>query len=126
MNAPFPSLDYFTQLQKSLSQHPESAADAPPSEAYCGLSIDGQLFVLEFDGRECAAVVAGGNPLDLDFVLSGTNANWQQALGGARSLAELVDSDTLQVESEADDGQELARGALPMLQAFIAQAPNLD
>jgi hypothetical protein len=127
MSVVFPSLDFFLALQKGLAENASSAEGAPPSEAYCGFSIDGQIFVFEFDGRECAAVVYGGNPLDLDFVLAGSSESWLEAIAkGARPLAELVESNAIQIESESDDGPELARAALPMLQAFLDQAQGLD
>ena len=128
MSIAFPSVEFFQMLQKGLAENPSSTAGVPPSEAYCGLSVDGQLFVFEFDGRECAAVISGGNPLDLDFVLAGPRESWHEAIarGEARPLAELIESGAIQIESEVDDGPELARAALPMLQAFLDQAQGMD
>ncbi len=128
MSVVFPSLEFFRTLQKGLSENRPSTENVPPSEAYCGFSVDGQLFVVEFDGRECAAVVSGGNPIDLDFVLAGPSASWHEAIahGDARPLAELVESEAIRIESEADDGAELARAALPMLQIFLDQAQDMD
>ena len=128
MSVAFPSLEFFQTLQKGLAGNPSSAEDVPPSEAYCGFSVDGELFVFEFDGRACAAVVAGGNPLDLDFVLAGPKESWHEAFAssGARPLAELVESSAIQIESELDDGPDLARAALPMLQVFLDQARGMD
>ena len=70
----------------------------------------------------------GRNPLDLDFVLSGTSDAWSQAIApeDPRPLAELVAANAIAVESEQDDGPELARTALPMLQAFFDQARGLE
>ncbi len=128
MSVVFPSLEFFRTLQKGLAENPSSTENVPPSEAYCGFSVDDQLFVFEFDGRECAAVVSGGNPIDLDFVLAGPSDSWQEAIarGVARPLAELVESEAIRIESEVDDGPELARAALPMLQSFLDQAQGLD
>ena len=127
MSLVFPSVEFFLALQRELADDPSSTEDID-SEAYCGFAIDGSLFVVEFDGRECAAVVSGGNPLDLDFVLSGTSNAWSQAIApeDPRPLAELVASNAIAVESEQDDGPELARAALPMLQAFFDQARGLE
>ncbi len=128
MSVVFPSLEFFRTLQKGLAENRSSTEDVPPSEAYCGFSVDGQLFVVEFDGRECAAVVSGGNPIDLDFVLAGPRESWHEAIahGDARPLAELVESKAIRIASEADDGPELARAALPMLQIFLDQAQGMD
>jgi hypothetical protein len=122
MQVSFPSVEFFRALQEGLSKDVTSTAGVEPSEAYCGFSIDDQLFVVEFDGRTCAAVVAGGNPLDLDFVISGPRESWSEAIakGPASGLAELIQSGSLAIES--DDGGEAARAALPMLQAFFDQA----
>lgn len=125
MKVAFPSTEYFRALQKGL-EDPRAAKDVPPSEAYCGLRIDSSLFVLEFDGNQCAAVVSGGNPIDLDFVVGGSLDAWHQAIGaggdGPRPLAELIASGELTIETEADDGEALAEAARPMLQAFLDQA----
>lgn len=122
MNVSFPSLEFFRALQEDLVKDPSCANGVEPSDAYCGFSMDDHLFVFEFDGRECSAVAAGGNPLDLDFVISGPLASWRQAVtsdpGG--KLAELIEAGSLEIES--DDGAEMARAAIPMLQVFIDQA----
>jgi hypothetical protein len=127
MSTAFPSVEFFAALQKSLAENPSCTEGVPPSEAYCGFAIGEQLFVLEFDGRECSAVVGGGNPLDLDFVLSASAENWRQALTetAPKPLAELVAAESIRIETEADDGAELAHAALPMLQAFVDQARSL-
>ena len=135
MSVVFPSLEFFTALQEGMAENPASTEDIEPSEAYCGLDIDDDLFVLEFDGRACSAVVPGGNPLDLDFVLAASAETWQETItsivenAGADSqhtLAALVDKGTIEVRSETDDGPDLARAALGMLQAFLDQAKGLD
>ena len=91
--------------------------------------------MLEFDGRECAAVISGGNPLDLDFVLRGSEQVWKDLIsslarsGGsepAGSLAHQIDAGALEVATEDDEGAELARAALPFLQEFLALTLGLD
>lgn len=128
MSVVFPSVEFFTALQKGLAENPSSTEGIPSSEAYCGFSVGGQLFVFEFDGRECAAVVSGGNPLDLDFVLAAPSESWREAMTSAspRPLAELLEREAIRIETEAEDGVELARAALPMLQAFVDQARGVD
>jgi hypothetical protein len=128
MSLLFPSLEFFRTLQKGLAENPSCTENVPPSEAYCGFSVDDQLFVFEFDGRECAAVVSGGNPIDLDFVLAGSSECWKEVIahGEARPLAEFIESESIRIESEGDDGSELARAALPLLQSFLDQAQGLD
>jgi hypothetical protein len=126
MRVKFPSAEFFLACKEGLSKDPANTRDVAPSEAYCGFSIEGQLFVFEFDGHACAAVVAGGNPIDLDFVISGPLAGWQRAIGDgeATELASLIQDGTLTIES--DEGEEVAHAALPMLQAFVDQAQSCD
>ena len=132
MSVSFPSLEFFQSLQKELAAHPECTQGVAASEAYCGFAIGDSLYVVEFDGRECAAVVHGGNPLDLDFVLGGSAECWQKAVsaivdgaaGSDSSLAGLIEQGGLEIRTEADDGAELARAALPFIQVFFAQAGN--
>ena len=122
----FPSVEFFLACQEALSKHPESVEGVPPSEAYCGFSIGGQLFVLEFDGHACAAVVAGGNPIDLDFVIAGPLDVWRRTFAErfATSLADLIGAGDLVIESEEEEGA--ARAALPMLQALLDRARDFE
>ena len=128
MSSEFPDVEFFRMLQKGLAENQSSIEGVPPSEAYCGFLVDSRLYVFEFDGSNCAAVVSGGNPLDLDFVLAGSSEGWHEAIasGGARPLAELIESGAIRIESEVDDGPELAHAALPMLQAFLDQAQGMN
>ena len=135
MSIPFPSPTFFQALQKAMDREPGCTAHLEPCEAYCGLAIDQQLYVVEFDGRQCVAVVAGGNELDLDFVLAGPESAWRRIIeagpgdpdGVARpTLSSSVEQGALEVRSAVDDGEELARAALPFLQGFLDQARGLD
>ena len=80
MSIPFPSPAFFQTLQEGMDREPGCTEPLDPCEAYCGLAIDEQLYVLEFDGRKCAAFVMGGNELDLDFVVAGPASAWQQII----------------------------------------------
>jgi hypothetical protein len=132
MSVRFPSLEFFEALKKRLEEDAGSMADVEPSEAYCGLAIGDRLFVLEFEGHQCVAAVHGGNPIDLDFVIAGSIGIWQEAvqsvaMGETRNtLTELVEKGRLEIQSEDPDGNELARGALPFLEAFLGQAKGFD
>ncbi len=132
MSVHFPSLEFFEALKKRLGEDPGSMADVEPSEAYCGLAIGDRLFVLEFEGHQCVAAVHGGNPIDLDFVIAGSIGIWQEAvqsvaMGETRNtLTELVEKGELEIQSEDPDGNELARGALPFLEAFLGHAKGFE
>lgn len=129
MTVAFPSTEYFRALQAGL-EDPTTTEGLAPSEAYCGFRIDSSLFVLEFDGLVCSAVVSGGNPIDLDFVVGGALEAWKRAVGacpeGPRRLDQLLSDGELAIETDADDGEDLAKAALPMLQAFLDQARDVE
>jgi hypothetical protein len=127
----FPSLAFFEVLKERLAEDPGVVADVEPSEAYCGLAIGDRLFVFEFDGRECVAAVQGGNTIDLDFVLAGSQQTWREAIeslaqGAPNTIAEFVEEGRLEIRSEDPDGETLARAALPFLGAFLAQAKGIE
>jgi hypothetical protein len=135
MSVRFPSPQFFEALKQRVADDPECMGAVDDCEAYCGFAIGDQLIVMEFDGRQCAAVVSGGNPLDLDFVLAGSPETWNDTVsailkhGGAdreHTLETLVQAGDLEVRSEASDGPELARAALGFLQAFLDQAKHLE
>ena len=78
---------------------------------------------------------ANGNPLDLDFVLAASPETWQETIHSIvensgtdpeHTLAALVETGAIEVRSEQDDGPDLARAALGMLQAFLDQAKGVD
>jgi hypothetical protein len=132
MSVPFPSRDFFAALQESLNADPACTGHLPGNEAYCGFAIDEQLFVLEFEGHECSAVVSGGNELDLDFVVAGPAEVWRGAIEAVEDqkdvlgLPKLVKSGALEIRSLGDDGLEMARETLPFLQVFLEHSRGLE
>ena len=130
MAVPFPSVEFFETLKERFGDDAVVDAKLDPSEAYCGLAIGDGLYVLEFDGSECAAVVYGGNPLDLDFVLAASTEVWGAAVSGIgdpdQRLEELVGRGEIEIHSEQPDGSEQARRELGFLQAFLDQARGLE
>ncbi len=133
MSVPFPSLDFFISLKTRIEADSTRMDGVDPSEAYCGLAIGDGFYVMEFDGRGCAGIMHGGNPLDLDFVLAGSREMWCEAIsaigehGGAdadHTLEALVRSGAIEVQSEDEEGS--ARAALGFLQKFLDQATHLE
>lgn len=131
MSVIFPSAEFFAALQQAMEADPSCTEGLDPSDAYCGFAVDDRLFVFEFDGRTCAGAMAGGNELDLDFVVAGPAAVWKRALdavaagGGpedANALPALVACGDLEIRAQDDDGLALAQRSLPFLQAFFAKA----
>ncbi len=134
MSVLFPSLEFFESLRAQLSADPECSKIVGPSEAYCGFAIGDSLYVVEFDGRECTAVVHGGNPLDLDFILAAPREVWKEAVsaivegsvGSDPILERLIDEGAIEIRFEVDDGSELARAALGFVQLFFDQARHFE
>ena len=131
MSIAFPSLELFEALKNGLEEDPSCSEGVAPSDAYCGFAIDDRLVVFEFEGRSCAAVVSGGNELDLDFILAGPASVWQRALEAldgrdGDTLGDLVKEGALEIRSFQDDGPPLAQAALPLLQVFLGRARGLD
>ncbi len=134
MSVLFPSLEFFESLRAQLSADSECTQAVGPSEAYCGFAIGDSLYVVEFDGRECTAVVHGGNPLDLDSILAAPRGIWEQAVaeiidGVAASnpvLERLIEQGAIEIGSAVDDGPELARAALGFIQLFFDQARHFQ
>jgi hypothetical protein len=135
MSIRFPSTEFFEAIKERVADDPDCLGPVDDCEAYCGFEIGDRLTVVEFDGRQCAAVVNGGNLIDLEFVLAGPTEVWIDMIsaiskqGGAdreHTLGELIDTGALAIRTEASDGEALARSALGFLQAFFDQAKNLD
>ncbi|MCG8588241.1 MAG: hypothetical protein MJE66_03045 [Proteobacteria bacterium] len=135
MSVRFPSVEFFQELKQQVANHPASMEAVAPSEAYCGFAIGDKLYVLEFDGRDCAAVAGGGNTLDLDFFLTGPPETWREAIqsirdsqgaDGEHTLEALVERGRIELCSEAPDGLDLGRDTLGFLQAFLDQAAHVD
>ena len=134
MSIAFPSTSFFEALKERMDGDPDCSAGLAPCEAYCGLAFGDQLYVLEFDGRSCSAIVVGGNEIDLDFVVAGTDAVWQQFIDAIlregdsppKTLAALVGQGSLQVRSADDEGPKMAEAALPFLQVFLERARGLE
>jgi len=132
MSVLFPSDQLFDVLRERLEADPGCAKGVPPCDAYCGFAVDDRLFVAEFNGAKCAGTMAGGNELDLDFVLAGTGPGWRRALDAvatgdaADTLDALVDAGVLEIRSFDDDGSKIGRAALPLLQVFLERSRGLE
>ena len=133
MSVMFPTLEFFSMLQKKLSTRADSVAHLEPSDAYCGLGIGDRLFVLQFDDRVCSEVAQGGNVLDLDFVVTGPEEVWREVLAVAgdaaapsSALSARIAQGDLTIESEAEDGAERAAATMGLLQALLDGASGLE
>jgi hypothetical protein len=129
MSVIFPSSEFFQALQKAVDADPGCTGHLDPCEAYCGFSIDDRLYVFEFDGRTCLGAMSGGNELDLDFVVAGSNAAWREALDAiaegddaGATLPALADRGALEIRAQDEEGLALGKASLPFLQVFLEQA----
>jgi hypothetical protein len=128
----FRSAEFFRSLQERMNRDSAPTEGLDSKDAYCGLMIGHHLLVLEFAGNECSSVVAGGNELDLDFVVAGTSAAWQKMIeavdrdDAAIGIASLVDSGDFELRSVDAAGVKMANEVLPFLQVFLEQARGID
>ncbi len=136
MSMTFPSQDLFEALRQGLLADPSCTDGLDPLDAYFGLAIDADLYVFEFNGGECTAIIRGGNELDLDFVLAGPLSGWKQVLAagpqedgpraGPATLASVIEEGALEVRSQDDEGCELAQGSIAFLQIFLERGRALE
>lgn len=136
MSLAFPSLEFF----QALSQRTRDAADRFEKLGYCdttfGVRIGDQLYRVAFEVYECVDVGEGGNPAELDFVLSGPPELWSDMLrsilanGGADATHTLNTlthvGDVMQVEYEDPEGYDKLFRFMASLQEFFDQAQHLD
>jgi hypothetical protein len=136
MKLQFPSLEFF----KALQQRTKDEAAAFEKLGYCdttfGIRVDDDLYRICFEIYECVGVDEGGDPADLDFVLSARRELWREMLesivthGGAdaghtiNSLTHI--GDVMKVEYEDPEGHDRFYRFMMTIQAFLDEAQHLD
>jgi hypothetical protein len=136
MTLQFPSLEFF----KALQQRTKDEAAAFEKLGYCdttfGIRIGDALYRISFEIYECVEVDEGGDPAQLDFVLSGPRELWREMLesilahGGA-DAAHTINSlthigDVMKVEYEDPEGHDRFYRFMVTIQAFLDEAQHLD
>lgn len=136
MKLQFPSLEFF----KALQQRTKDDAGAFEKLGYCdttfGIRVGDDLYRIRFEIYECVEVDAGGDPAELDFVLSAPRELWREMLesilahGGA-DAAHTINSlthigDVMQVEYEDPEGHDRFYRFMVTIQAFLDEAQHLD
>ncbi len=136
MRLQFPSLEFFKALQQRTKE--ESAAFE--KLGYCdttfGVRVDDALYRISFEIYECVEVEEGGDPAELDFVLSAPRPAWRDMLesilahGGA-DAAHTINSlthigDVMKVEYEDPEGHDRFYRFMVTIQAFLDEAQHLD
>ena len=136
MGIPFPSLAFFQALQ----QRTKDEAAAFEKLGYCdmtfGIRVGDELYRIAFEIYECVDVGEGGDPAELDFVLSAPREVWREMLeaivahGGA-DAAHTINSlthigDVIKVEYEDPEGHDRFYRFMVTIQAFLDEACHLD
>lgn len=132
----FPSLAFFQGLQQRTKE------DAAVFEklGYCdttfGIRVGDDLYSVTFEVYECTDVREGGDPAELDFVLTGSGETWA---GMVRSIlqnsgadaAHTINTlshvgDVMKVEFEDPEGFDKFYRYMASIQEFFDQARHLD
>ena len=136
MKLQFPSLEFF----KALQQRTKEEAAAFEKLGYCdttfGIRVGEELYRIRFEIYECVEVDKGGDPAQLDFVLSAPRDLWREMLesaaahGGA-DAAHTINSLThlgnvMKVEYEDPEGHDRFYRFMVTIQAFLDEAQHLD
>ncbi|MBW2281486.1 MAG: hypothetical protein JRG82_12160 [Deltaproteobacteria bacterium] len=135
MGIRFPSLEFFQALQQKIKDDPEFEKLGVCDTTF-GVRVGDALFSLHFEVYECVDVREGGDPSELDFVITGPVDAWREMVdaiiehGGAdaahtlNSLTHL--GDVIQVEYEDPEGHDRLYRFMASIQAFFDQARHLE
>ena len=136
MGLQFPSLEFF----KALQQRTKDQAAAFEKLGYCdttfGVRVGDELYRIAFEIYECVEVGEGGDPAELDFVLSAPPELWREMLAsiqanGGADAAHTINSlthigDVMKVEYEDPEGHDRFYRFMVTIQAFLDEAQHLD
>ena len=94
------------------------------------------LYRIVFEVYECVEVAEGGEPAELDFVLSAPPELWREMLesihaNGGADAAHTINSlthigDVMKVEYEDPEGHDRLYRFMATIQAFLDEASGLD
>lgn len=130
MTLAFPSIEFLNALMNEAAEGDDVLASLGEEEILFAIDVDGRMFVIEFAEQACVAVALSGNPNDMDFVLTGTQASWLDLLAAAtdeekfRSLVR--PGGLVEPVCAEEEGLERFEAALPALQTFFAGAQSFD
>ncbi len=136
MGIPFPSLEFF----KALQQRTKDEAAAFEKLGYCdttfGIRVGSELYRVAFEIYECVEVGEGGDPSELDFILSAPLDLWREMLeaiqaNGGADAAHTINTlthigDVMKVEYEDPEGHDKFYRFMVTIQAFLDEAQHLD
>ena len=132
----FPSLAFFQALQQRTKDAHDVFEKMGTCDTRFGVRIGDQLYSITFDVYDCVDVREGGDPAELDFVLSAPAPVWNAMIesirknGGAgidhtlNTLTHL--GDVVKVEYEDAEGHDKLYRFMATIQEFFDQAQHLD
>lgn len=136
MGVRFPSIGFFQALQ----QRTKDQAAIFEKLGYCdttfGIRVGDELYRVAFEIYECVEVAEGGDPAELDFVLSAPLKVWKEMLeaivaNGGADAAHTINSlthigDVIRVEYDDPEGHDRLYRFMATIQAFFDEAAHLD
>jgi len=132
----FPSLEFFRALQQLTKQHHDVFEKLGYCDTRFGARVGDMLYRITFEVYECVEVAEGGDPAQLDFVLSAPTALWNEMIesihrhGGAgidHSLNTLTHlGEVMKVEYLDSEGHDRFYRYMATIQEFFDQARHLE
>jgi hypothetical protein len=132
MGTSCPSFEFF----EALANKAEQAEGLRVCDAMFALAVGESMVTVEFESPGVAVVARGGNPNDMDFVLTGSSDAWKSLFlsiarsGGADAPARieslLESGDGIALESDDNDAREQFDRCATSLQAFFDLARDLE
>jgi hypothetical protein len=132
----FPSLGFFEALKERTREQKATFEKLGYCDTRFGVRVGDALFSVDFDVYECTGVEEGGDPAQLDFVLSGTPQVWNEMVesiqkndgaDAAHTLNTLSHiGDVIKVEYVDPEGFDKFYRYMASIQEFFDQARHLD
>ena len=132
MGTSCPSFEFFEALAKKAEQ----TEGLRVCDTMFALAIGEGMVTVEFESPGVAVVARGGNPNDMDFVLTGSLDSWKNLFlaiarsGGADApprIESLVGKgEGIALESDDNDAREQFNRCAASLQAFFDLARDLE
>ncbi len=136
MRLQFPSLEFFQALQQRTKDEVAAFEKLGYCDTTFGIRVGDDLYRICFEIYECVEVSEGGDPAQLDFVLSAPRELWREMLesilaNGGADAAHTINSlthigDVMKVEYEDPEGHDRFYRFMVTIQAFLDEAQRLD
>lgn len=132
----FPSLEFFEALKKRTSEDAHTFEKLGFCDTSFGVRVGDDLFSIRFEVYECVEVAEGGDPNELDFVLTAPLEVWSEMVEniatnrGAdaghtlNTLSHL--GDVIRVEYVDPEGHDRFYRFMATIQEFFDQVQHLS